>query len=79
MPKQLTPKQRYHLFLEHQNRGTKKQKTQAEIAEEIGVSQSTVSREYRRNVLPKGGYEDTRAQRMAEDRRSKGAPHNKKP
>ena len=77
--KQLISKQRYHLFLEHQNRGTKKQKAQAEIAAEIGVSQSTVSREYRRNSLPKGGYDDVRAQRMAEARRSHGAGHNKKP
>lgn len=65
--------------MEHQNRGTKRQKTQAEIAAEIGVSQSTVSREYRRNSLPKGGYDDVRAQRMAEARRSHGAGHNKKP
>lgn len=65
--------------MEHQNRGTKKQKTQAEIAKELGVSQSTVSREYRRNALPKGGYDDARAQLMAQERRSKGAPHNKKP
>lgn len=65
--------------MEHQNRGTKNQKTQSEIAKELGVSQSTVSREYRRNALPKGGYDDARAQRMAQDRRSKGAPHNKKP
>ncbi len=54
----------------------KKQKTQAEIAAEIGVSQSTVSREYRRNALPKGGYDDARAQRMADERRSKGAPRS---
>lgn len=65
--------------MEHQNRGTKKHKTQAEIASELGVSQSTVGQEYSRNALPKGGYDDTRAQRMADERRSKGAPHNKKP
>lgn len=79
MPKQLTLKQRYTLFIERQNNGTKHQKTQAEIAKELGGSQSTVSREYRRNALPKGGSDDVRAQRMAEERRSKGAPHNKKP
>lgn len=77
--KHLILKQRYLLFCEKQNFGTKKQKTQAEIAAAIGVSQSTVSREYRRNALPKGGYDDVRAQRMAEERRSKGEPHNKKP
>lgn len=65
--------------MEFQNRGTKKQKTQSEIAKEMGLSQSTVSREYRRNALPKGGYDDRRAQQMAESRRSSDTPHNKKP
>lgn len=79
MYKQLTPPQRYHLFLEYQNQGTNKGKTQAEIAQEMGISQSTVSRERHRNALPKGGYNDTVAQQMAEDRRAKGTPHNAKP
>ena len=47
MTKHLTSRQRYHLFVEHQNRGTRKEKTQKEIAAEIGVHPSTVSREYR--------------------------------
>lgn len=45
MTKHLTSRQRYHLFMEHQNRGTRKEKTQKEIAAEIGVHPSTVSRE----------------------------------
>lgn len=53
MTKQLTSKQRYLLFVEHQNRGTRKEKTEKEIAAEIGVHSSTVSREYRRNAMPK--------------------------
>ena len=51
--------------MEHQNRGTRKEKTQKEIAAEIGVHPSTVSREYRRNAMPKGGYIDTKAQAKA--------------
>ena len=67
-----------HLFIEHQNKGTRKQKNQAEIAAEIGVHQSSVSREYRRNGLPKGGYDDVRAHQAAVSRRQKSTPHNKK-
>lgn len=79
MTKHLTSRQRYHLFVEHQNRGTRKEKTQKEIAAEIGVHPSTVSREYRRNATPKGGYIDTKAQAQAESRKSRGEPHNKTP
>lgn len=79
MTKHLTSRQRYHLFVEHQNRGTRKEKTQKEIAAEIGVHPSTVSREYRRNAMPKGGYIDTKAQAKAESRKSRGEPHNKTP
>lgn len=79
MTKHLTSAQRYHLFVEHQNRGTRKEKTQKEIAAEIGKSPSTVCREYKRNATPKGGYNDTKAQAMAEGRRSHGVPHNKTP
>lgn len=74
MTKHLTSAQRYHLFVEHQNRGTRKEKTQKEIAAEIGKSPSTVCREYKRNATPKGGYNDTKAQTMAEGRRSHGVP-----
>ena len=79
MTKHLTSAQRYHLFVEHQNRGTRKEKTQKEIAAEIGKSPSTVCREYKRNATPKVGYNDTKAQAMAEGRRSHGVPHNKTP
>lgn len=79
MYKQLTPEQRYHLFVEHQNRGTRKEKTQKEIAAEIGKHPSTVGREYRRNATPRGGYDDVKAQAMTESRRSHGEPHNKTP
>lgn len=65
--------------MEHQNRGTRKEKTQKEIAAEIGKHPSTVSREYRRNATVRGGYNDTRAQAMAEGRRRHGEPHNKTP
>lgn len=65
--------------MEHQNRGTRKEKTQKEIAAEIGKSPSTVCREYKRNATPKVGYNDTKAQAMAEGRRSHGVPHNKTP
>lgn len=65
--------------MEHQNRGTRKEKTQNEIAAEIGKHPSTVSREYKRNATARGGYTDTKAQAMAEGRRSHGAPHNKTP
>lgn len=65
--------------MEHQNRGTRRAKTQKEIAAEMGISPSTVCREYKRNATPKGGYSDTRAQAMAENRRKHGTPHNKTP
>ena len=50
MTKHLTSAQRYHLFVEHQNRGTRKEKTQKEIAAEIGKHPSTVCREWKRRV-----------------------------
>ena len=74
----LNSSQRYHLFVERQNQGTKRAKTQAQIAAEMGVHPSTVSREYRRNATPKGGYNDTVAQRKADERKQRSAPNNKK-
>ena len=44
MTKHLTSRQRYHLFVEHQNRGTRKEKTQKEDADLLGISQSYISR-----------------------------------
>ncbi|MBD5310885.1 MAG: IS30 family transposase [Bacteroides sp.] len=65
--------------MEHQNRGTRKEKTQKEIAAEIGKHPSTISREYKRNATSRGGYNDTKAQEMTESRRGHAAPHNKTP
>ncbi len=79
MTKHLTSAQRYHLFVEHQNRGTRKEKSLKEIAAEIGKHPSTISREYKRNATHRGGYNDAKAQKMAEERRSRGEPHNKTP
>ena len=74
----LNSSQRYHLFVERQNKGTKRAKTQAQIAAEMGVHPSTVSREYKRNATAKGGYNDTVAQRKADERKARSAPNNKK-
>ena len=79
MYSQLNSAQRYHLFVERQNKGTRKEKTQKEIAAEIGKHPSTVSREYKRNATAKGGYNDIKAQRKADERRHKAEPHNKIP
>ena len=75
----LNSSQRYHLFVERQNKGTKRAKTQAQIAAEIGVHPSTVSREYKRNGTVRGGYNDTVAQLKADRRKQRSAPNNKKP
>ena len=64
--------------MERQNKGTKRAKTQAQIAAEIGVSASTVSREYKRNATSRGGYNDSVAQQKADQRKQRSAPNNKK-
>lgn len=74
----LNSSQRYHLFVERQNKGTKRAKTRAQIAAEIGVHPSTISREYKRNATERGGYNDTVAQRKADERKARSAPNNKK-
>ena len=79
MSKHINSSQMYHLFMERQNQGTKRAKTQAQIAVEIGVHPSTVSREYKRNATAKGGYNDTVAQRKADQRKQRSTPNNKKP
>ena len=66
MSKHINSSQRYHLFVERQNKVTKRAKTKAQIAAEIGVHPSTVSREYKRNATAKGGYNDTVVQRKAD-------------
>ena len=78
MSKHVNSSQRYHLFVERQNQGTKKAKTQAQIAAEIGVHPSTVCREYKRNASAKGGYNDTVAQHKADERKARSAPNNRK-
>ena len=78
MSKHVNSSQRYHLFVERQSQGTKRAKTQAQIAAEIGVHPSTVCREYKRNASAKGGYNDTEAQHKADERKARSAPNNKK-
>ena len=73
----LNPAQRYHLFVERQNKGTKRAKTQAQIAAEIGVHPSTVSREYKRNATARGNYLDSVAQEKADGRKARSIPHNR--
>lgn len=70
--------QRYHLFVERQNKGTKRDKTQTQIAAEMGVHPSTVSREYKRNATVKGGYNETVTQYKADQRKQGSDPNNKK-
>ena len=65
--------------MEYQNRGTRKEKTQKEIAAEIGKHPSTICREYKRNATRHGRYNDAKAQAMAQERRRRGEPHNKIP
>ena len=57
----LTREQRYAIYL-----GRQAKRTQKQIAEEIGVSQSTVSRELRRGSKGLGGYNWITAQDKAE-------------
>lgn len=77
MYNQLTSAQRYHLFVEHQNRGTRKEKN---AEGNCGRDwQTSVNRQYKRNATARGGYNDAKAQAMAEERRCHGEPHNKTP
>ena len=63
MYKHLTSEQRYYIYLERQ-----KGSTQKSIASALGVSESTVSREIRRNGSKNGGYNFMKAQEKAEER-----------
>ena len=56
----------------------KEPKPQAQIAAEIGKHPSSVSREYKRNATAKGGYNDSVAQRKADERKQRSALNNKK-
>ena len=58
--KHLTSEQRYYIYLERQ-----KGSTQKSIAQAIGVSESTVSREIRRNGGKSGGYNAKKAHEKA--------------
>lgn len=61
--KQLTQEQRYYIF-----QLNKKDFTQDEIAQEIGVDKSTISREFKRNTGQRG-YRPKQAQRKTTERR----------
>ena len=61
MYKQLTSEQRYTIFVLLQRKCTKK-----EIAHAIGVSNSTITRELRRNSCSRGVYKWDKAQRQSE-------------
>jgi IS30 family transposase len=72
--KQLTSEQRYYIYLERQ-----KGSTQKSIAEAIGVSESTVSRELRRNGGRNGSYNFQKAHDKAMERRHREPGNRKKP
>ena len=61
--KQLTQEQRYYIF-----QLNKKDFTQDEIAQEVGVNKSTISRELKRNTGQRG-YHPKQAQKKATERR----------
>ena len=67
----LTQMQRYAIYL-----GRQAKRTQKQIADEIGVSQSTVSRELRRGSRGRGGYNWIIAHDKAEARKSR-SPGNR--
>jgi IS30 family transposase len=74
MYKQLTSEQRYYIYLERQ-----KGSTQKSIAEAIGVSESTVSRELKRNGGRNGSYNFQKAHEKAMERRHREPGNRKKP
>lgn len=71
MYKHLTQAQRYYIYVERQ-----KGSTQKSIAQAIGVSEATVSREIRRNGGKSGSYNFIKAQEKAEVR-SHRSPGNR--
>lgn len=74
MYKQLTSEQRYYIYLEKV-----KGSTQKSIAEAIGVSESTVSREIKRNGGKSGSYNFLKAQEKAMSRRHRSPGNRAKP
>jgi len=71
---QLTSEQRYYIYLERQ-----KGSTQKSIAETIGVSESTVSREIKRNGGRNGSYNSQKAHEKAMERRHREPGNRRKP
>ena len=71
MYKQLTPEQRYTIYVLLQKKCSKKS-----IAEAIGVHPSTITRELRRNSSQRGVYKWDWAQKHA-DKRSRRQPGNR--
>ena len=74
MYKHLTSEQRYYIYKEHARRSTNKS-----IAETIGVSESTVGRELRRNGGKCGGYNWLEAQKRADSRKRRHPGNRRKP
>lgn len=63
---QLTPEQRYKIDALFNSSQPLNQK---QIAEQLGVSESTISRELKRNSRPRAGYQGKYAQELSEKRR----------
>ena len=74
MYNQLTSEQRYYIYLERQ-----KGSTQKSIASAIGVSESTVSRELKRNGGRNGSYNFLKAHGKAMSRRHRNPGNHAKP
>ena len=74
MSKQLIEAQRYEIYL-----GLKRKWSQTRIADEIGVSKSTVSREIRRNSKIDGEYVWLHAQSQSEKRKHGFSGNRRKP
>ncbi len=72
--KHLTSEQRYYIYLERQKGSTRKS-----IAEAIGVSESTISRELRRNGGKNGSYNFMKAQEKADERSHRSPGNRSKP
>ena len=74
MSNQLTEAQRYAIYL-----GLKRKWSKSRIADEIGVSKSTVCREVRRNSKPDGSYVWKYAQAKCDERRHGLTGNHRKP
>lgn len=74
MSNQLIEAQRYEIYL-----GLKRKWSQSRIAEEIGVSKSTVSREIKRNAKPNGEYVWKYAQSQCDSRKHGLKGNHRKP